>query len=293
MIKERKKEEDSLQVTTNILGIGSSQSQQPTPTPSAATPHLDQSARWREIRQPAPAPGPTTPRQPARGPAHRRGTGSSATAPRRASMTCRRCSPACGRRARRAAPPTPRCSKSKSIRCFASGVRSSASLPPRPQSRHVPSNPSLPYTSPFVRDPLLLYCCFVSEWPFGAPQGSQGNHTGAPGPPSETLRLLQLAVAEEEDDATSKLADPRSPLPVPDSNQNIYEHQHGHGQDTWMSNPEQQGESAQQSLEHGMQGSCGEVAAANAVFDQVFDIFLNFLTNVLLATAKHAILDRM
>ncbi|GJN14929.1 hypothetical protein PR202_gb01806 [Eleusine coracana subsp. coracana] len=100
-------------------------------------------------------------------------------------------------------------------------------------------------------------------------QGSQGNNTGARDPPSETLRLLQLAVAEEEDDATSKLADPRSPLPVPDSHQNVFEHQHGHN--AWMPNPEQQGGGAQQ-LEHGVQGGCGEVSAANAMFDQMYYI---------------------
>ncbi|TVU20602.1 hypothetical protein EJB05_36816, partial [Eragrostis curvula] len=101
---------------------------------------------------------------------------------------------------------------------------------------------------------------------------SQGNNTGVPDPPSETLRLLQLAVAEEEDDATSKLADPRSPLPVPESHQNLYEH--GHGQDGWMRNAEQQGEGAQQSLEHGVQEGCGEVAAVtNAMFsDQMYFI---------------------
>ncbi|GJM89075.1 hypothetical protein PR202_ga05671 [Eleusine coracana subsp. coracana] len=105
---------------------------------------------------------------------------------------------------------------------------------------------------------------------FGAPQGSQANNKGARDPPSETLRLLQLAVAEEEDDATSKLADPRSPLPVPDSHQNVFEHQHG--QNAWMPNPEQQGGGAQQSLEHGVQGGCGEVSAANAMFDQMYYI---------------------
>ncbi|KAK3135083.1 hypothetical protein QOZ80_5BG0414370 [Eleusine coracana subsp. coracana] len=105
--------------------------------------------------------------------------------------------------------------------------------------------------------------------PASSIQGSQGNNTGARDPPSETLRLLQLAVAEEEDDATSKLADPRSPLPVPDSHQNVFEHQHGHN--AWMPNPEQQGGGAQQ-LEHGVQGGCGEVSAANAMFDQMYYI---------------------
>jgi hypothetical protein len=105
-----------------------------------------------------------------------------------------------------------------------------------------------------------------------APQNLQGNNTGAPSPPSETLRLLQLAVAEEEDDATSKLVDPRSPLPVPDSHHNLLEHQNEHGQDGWMPNPEQQGEVAQQLLEHGVQEGCGEVAAANAFNDQVMPL---------------------
>ncbi|KAF8783627.1 hypothetical protein HU200_000452 [Digitaria exilis] len=49
----------------------------------------------------------------------------------------------------------------------------------------------------------------------GTAQNSQGNNREASNPPSETLRLLHLAVAEEEDDATSKLTAPRSPLQVP------------------------------------------------------------------------------
>jgi hypothetical protein len=121
---------------------------QPTPNPHT----LINQARWREIWPPAP----TTPRRAARAPARRRGTASSATAPRRASTTCRRFSPTCSRRARRAAPPTPPSSKRRCTRCLTSGARSSAWLPQRPPSRHVPPNPSPPSARPFLRDSLLL-----------------------------------------------------------------------------------------------------------------------------------------
>ncbi|KAL5203341.1 hypothetical protein ABZP36_014293 [Zizania latifolia] len=66
---------------------------------------------------------------------------------------------------------------------------------------------------------------------------SQGNNREASDPPSETLRLLHLAVAEEEDDATSKLVMPRSPLRTPSPH-----HSHGHGQGGHNLNPELQGE---------------------------------------------------
>ncbi|OEL13206.1 Transcription factor VOZ1 [Dichanthelium oligosanthes] len=106
-------------------------------------------------------------------------------------------------------------------------------------------------------------------------QNSQGNNREAADPPSETLRLLQLAVAEEEDDATSKFTVPRSPLQVPAFHQN---HEQGHEQDVRMPNLEQQCEAvaggaapSQQSLG---QGDCGEVSAvANAMFnDQMYYI---------------------
>lgn len=107
-------------------------------------------------------------------------------------------------------------------------------------------------------------------------QNSQGNNREASDPPSETLRLLQLAVAEEEDDATSKLAVPRSPQQVPAFHQN---QGHGHGQDVQMPNLGQQGEAVaggaaplQQPLGQGVQGDCGEVAAvANAMFNDQFN----------------------
>ncbi|CAN6332404.1 unnamed protein product, partial [Urochloa humidicola] len=98
--------------------------------------------------------------------------------------------------------------------------------------------------------------------PASSLQNSQGNNREASDPPSETLRLLQLAVAEEEDDATSKLTVPRSPLQVPAFNQN-----QGHGQGVQMPNLSQQCEAvagdaapSQQSLRQGVQGDCGEVA---------------------------------
>ncbi|WVZ99253.1 hypothetical protein U9M48_044581 [Paspalum notatum var. saurae] len=108
-------------------------------------------------------------------------------------------------------------------------------------------------------------------------QNSQGNNRGIPDPPSETLRLLQLAVAEEEeDDATSKLVASRSPLQVPASHQS-----HEHGQDRQMANADHQcgavtrdPTQGQTSLGQGVEGDCGEVAAvANAMFnDQMYYI---------------------
>ncbi|RLM99902.1 transcription factor VOZ1-like [Panicum miliaceum] len=102
---------------------------------------------------------------------------------------------------------------------------------------------------------------------------SQGNNREASDPPSETLRLLQLAVAEEEDDATSRLAVPRSPLQAPAFHQNQGQ---GHGQEVQMPNLNQQCEvvaggaaPSQQSLGQGVQGDRGEVAAvANAMFNE-------------------------
>jgi hypothetical protein len=97
----------------------------------------------------------------------------------------------------------------------------------------------------------------------GALQNSQGNSQGAADPSSETLRLLKLAI-EEEDDATSKLAIPRSSRLS-----------HGLGQEDQNLNAELQlqGEDVtQQSLGHEMLGDYGgEVAdVANALFnDQV------------------------
>ncbi|XP_062180747.1 transcription factor VOZ1-like [Phragmites australis] len=93
----------------------------------------------------------------------------------------------------------------------------------------------------------------------------QGNNREFSDPPSETLRLLQLAMAEEDDDATSKLAVPRSPLPMLASHQS-----HEHGQNGRMPDPDQQCEA----VAGGAQGDCGEVAAvANAMFnDQMYYI---------------------
>lgn len=107
----------------------------------------------------------------------------------------------------------------------------------------------------------------------GALQNSQGNNREASDPPLETLRLLQLAVAEE-DDATSKLVIPQSTLPMPPSHES-----HGHGQDSQNLNPELQvqGEAVvggttmlQQSLGQEMQGDCGgEVGSvASAMFHE-------------------------
>jgi hypothetical protein len=109
--------------------------------------------------------------------------------------------------------------------------------------------------------------------PASSLQNSQGNNREASDPPSETLRLLQLAVAEEEDDATSRLAVPRSPLQAPAFHQNQGQ---GHGQEVQMPNLNQQCEvvaggaaPSQQSLGQGVQGDCGEVAAvANAMFNE-------------------------
>lgn len=106
----------------------------------------------------------------------------------------------------------------------------------------------------------------------GTAQNSQGNNREASNPPSETLRLLHLAVAEEEDDATSKLTVPRSPLQVPAFHQN-----QGHGQGVQMPNLDQQCEAVaggappSQQSDQGVQGDCGQVAAvADAMFsDQV------------------------
>jgi hypothetical protein len=109
-----------------------------------------------------------------------------------------------------------------------------------------------------------------------AAQNSQGNNREASDLPSETLRLLQLAVAEEEDDATSNLAVPRSPQLVPPFHQN---QGHGHGQDIQMPNLDQQGDAvaggsapSQQPLGQGVQGDSGEVAAvADAMFNDQFN----------------------
>jgi hypothetical protein len=111
---------------------------------------LDQQ-RWREIRPPGSAATPT-PRRGARAPARRRGTVSSATEPRSESTTYKRCSAASNPLARRAAPPTPLSSRSRSTRCSASGVPSSASHPRLPLSRQVPRTLALrpSHRSPFV-----------------------------------------------------------------------------------------------------------------------------------------------
>ncbi|XP_052156297.1 transcription factor VOZ1-like [Oryza glaberrima] len=138
---------------------------------------------------------------------------------------------------------------------------------------------------------------------------SQGNNREASDPPSETLRLLQLAGAEEEDDATSKLVMPRSPMPMQSSHeghnlspvlqggtmaggaaelmvprsplqQMPSSHQsHGHGQDGGQN---LQGEAVMGStaataaphLGQGMQGDCGGMAGVtNAMFhDQLYYI---------------------
>ncbi|KAL6838553.1 hypothetical protein ACP4OV_031609 [Aristida adscensionis] len=113
--------------------------------------------------------------------------------------------------------------------------------------------------------------------PASSLQNSQGNGREASDPLSETLRLLQLPVAEEEDDVTSKLAVPRSPLPEPAPHQS-----HGHGQGGRSSDPQQLGEAvaggaaaaAQESPSQGVHGGCGEVAdLANAMFnDQMYYI---------------------
>uniref|UniRef100_A0A804Q1Z9 Transcription factor VOZ1 n=1 Tax=Zea mays TaxID=4577 RepID=A0A804Q1Z9_MAIZE len=99
--------------------------------------------------------------------------------------------------------------------------------------------------------------------PASSLQNSQGNNREASDPPSDTLRLLQLAVPEEEDDASSKLL-------VPPSRQT-----HEHGQDSRMANTDQQCEAidggtapAQHSLGQGVDGDCGEVSSvANAMFN--------------------------
>lgn len=111
----------------------------------------------------------------------------------------------------------------------------------------------------------------------GAAQNSQGNNREASDPPSDTLRLLQLVVPEEEDDATSKLLVPQSAQQAPSPHQS-----HDHGQDSRMANTDQQCEAmdggtapAQHSLGQGVEAGCGEVAAvANAMFnDQVVFTF--------------------
>lgn len=117
---------------------------------------------------------------------------------------------------------------------------------------------------------MLTGCC-------GAAQNSQGNNREASDPPSDTLRLLQLVVPEEEDDATSKHLVPQSTQQAPPSHQS---HEHGH--DSRMANTDQQCEAmdggtapAQHSLGQGVEGDCGEVTAvANAMFnDQVVFAF--------------------
>lgn len=110
----------------------------------------------------------------------------------------------------------------------------------------------------------------------GTAQNSQGNNREASNPPSETLRLLHLAVAEEEDDATSKLTVPRSPLQVSAFHQNQGPGQ-GNGQGVQMPNLDQQREAVaggtppSHQTDQGVQGDCGQVAAvADAMFsDQV------------------------
>uniref|UniRef100_A0A0E0PPY5 Transcription factor VOZ1 n=1 Tax=Oryza rufipogon TaxID=4529 RepID=A0A0E0PPY5_ORYRU len=156
----------------------------------------------------------------------------------------------------------------------------------------IPPNPSFPPSS---------FTCANSQ--------SQGNNREASDPPSETLRLLQLAGAEEEDDATSKLVMPRSPMPMQSSHeghnlspvlqggtmaggaaelmvprsplqQMPSSHQsHGHGQDGGQN---LQGEAVMGStaataaphLVQGMQGDCGGMAGVtNAMFhDQLYYI---------------------
>jgi len=128
-------------------------------------------------------------------------------------------------------------------------------------------NPRPPHFPPFLCGRLVL------TGRRGAAQNSQGNNREASDPPSETLRLLQLAVADEEDDATSRLTVPRSPLQVPAFHQNQGQ---GHGQEAQMPNLNQQCEvvaggaaPSQQLLDQGVQGDCGEVAAiANAMFNE-------------------------
>lgn len=113
----------------------------------------------------------------------------------------------------------------------------------------------------------------------GAAQNSQGNNREASDPPSDTLRLLQLAVPEEEDDASSKLL-------VPPSRQT-----HEHGQDSRMANTDQQCEAidggtapAQHSLGQGVDGDCGEVSSvANAMFNhRVVFLFSNIVLETVL-----------
>lgn len=109
--------------------------------------------------------------------------------------------------------------------------------------------------------------------PASSLQNSQGNNRAVSDPPSETLRMLQLAV-EEEDDATSKLMIPRLPLVMQPSRQS-----HGLGQNDQNLNPDLQVQGSpvaggatapQQSLGQGMQGDCaGEVSdVANALFHE-------------------------
>ncbi|KAE8768185.1 Pantothenate kinase 2 [Hordeum vulgare] len=105
----------------------------------------------------------------------------------------------------------------------------------------------------------------------GASQNSLGNNQGVADPPSETLRLLQLAI-EEEDDATSKLAQPMQPSRQEDhSNLNP-------GLQVHVGNVAGGAQASQQSLGHGMQGDCGgEVTdVANALFSNQIDDFDTF-----------------
>lgn len=104
--------------------------------------------------------------------------------------------------------------------------------------------------------------------PASSLQNSLGNNQGAADPPSETLRLLQLAI-EEEDDATSKLAQPMQPSGQ-DDHHNLNPGLQVHGETV-----DGGANASQQSVGHGMQGDCGgEVTdVANALFsDQTYYI---------------------
>lgn len=101
----------------------------------------------------------------------------------------------------------------------------------------------------------------LTWWSRAALQNSLGNNQGAADPPSETLRLLQLAI-EEEDDATSKLAQPMQPSRQ-DGHQNLNPGLQVHG-----GTVDGGADASQQSMGHGMQGEVADVA--NALFsDQV------------------------
>ncbi|KAF6996836.1 hypothetical protein CFC21_013129 [Triticum aestivum] len=100
--------------------------------------------------------------------------------------------------------------------------------------------------------------------PASSLQNSLGNNQGAADPPSETLRLLQLAI-DEEDDATSKLAQPMQPSRQ-DGHQNLNPGLQVHG-----GTVDGGADASQQSMGHGMQGEVADVA--NALFsDQMYYI---------------------